>query len=211
MQTTFYDVAADGRMSALRTDAGPSRTDFLYDGRGFLRQAHLTVTPPGDSIRTTPVYSSDGVLMARTEERQWTSATTGGDGEDLVATVSMTDTTQLFYFAGRPVAQLTTGPELLYLTTDHLGTPVLATDSSGAAVWAGGVEPFGATWTAGPDNPDLCPPPPAASAAPPHLPSAACSRKESSSVTRASGRATPSESPTFSRRFTITSTAGINR
>lgn len=155
VQTTFYDVAADSRMNALRTDAGPSRTDFLYDGRGFLRQAHLTVTPSGDSIRTTPVYSSDGVLMARTEERQWTSATTGGDGEDLVATILMTDTTQLFYFGGRPVAQLTTGPELLYLTTDHLGTPVLATDSSGAAVWAGGVEPFGATWTAGPDNPDF--------------------------------------------------------
>ena len=69
--------------------------------------------------------------MARTEERQWTGATTGGDGEDLVATILMTDTTQLFYFAGRPVAQLTTGPELLYLTTDHLGTPVLATDSLG--------------------------------------------------------------------------------
>ena len=158
VQTTFYDVAADNRMSALRTDMGPSRTDFLYDGRGFLREAHLTATgQPNESIRTTPVYSSDGVLMARTEERQWTSATTGGDGEDLVATVSMTDTTQLFYFAGRPVAQLTTGPELLYLTTDHLGTPVLATDSSGAAIWAGGVEPFGATWTAGPDNPDLSP------------------------------------------------------
>ena len=158
VQTTFYDFAADSRMSALRTDTGPSRTDFLYDGRGFLREAHLTATgQPNDSIRTTPVYSSDGVLMARTEERQWTSATTGGDGEDLVATVLMTDTTQLFYFAGRPVAQLTTGPELLYLTTDHLGTPVLATDSSGVAVWAGGVEPFGAIWTAGPDNPDLSP------------------------------------------------------
>jgi RHS repeat-associated protein len=157
LQTTFYDVAADSRMSALRTDTGPSRTDFLYDGRGFLREADLTVTPPGDNIRVTPVYSSDGVLMARTEERQWTSATTGGDGEDLVATVLMADTTQIFYFAGRPVAQLTTGPELLYLTTDHLGTPILATDTTGGAVWAGGVEPFGATWTAGPDNPDVSP------------------------------------------------------
>ncbi len=32
---------------------------------------------------------------------------------------------------------------MTYLTTDHLGTPLLATDTSGATVWTGGVEPFG--------------------------------------------------------------------
>ena len=154
VQTTFNDVAADGRMSALRTNTGPSRTDFLYDGRGFLREAHLTVTGSTDDLRVTPAYNSEGMLMARTEELQWTGSTIGPDGEDeLVGQVS-NETTQVFYFAGRPVAQLTTGPELLYLTTDHLGTPVLAMDGAGAAVWAGGVEPFGQTWTAGPDNPD---------------------------------------------------------
>jgi RHS repeat-associated protein len=92
--------------------------------------------------------------MARTETRQWSGATPGPDGEDQILLQMSTETTQVFYFAGRPVAQLTTGPELLYLTTDHLGTPVLATDSLGTAVWAGGVEPFGETWTAGSDNPD---------------------------------------------------------
>jgi hypothetical protein len=59
--------------------------------------------------------------------------------------------TDVFYFAGRPVAQRTVwvgGPtELLYLTTDHLGTPVLATDAAGGQVWRGGFEPFGATFT----------------------------------------------------------------
>jgi RHS repeat-associated protein len=154
VQTTFYDVAADNRMIALRTDAGPSRTDFLYDGRGFLRQAFLTVVGSSDNLRVLPVYNSEGMLMARTEERQWTGATTGPDGEDQTVTQMSIDTTQLFYFAGRPIAQLTGGSELLYLTTDHLGTPVLATDASGIAIWAGGVEPFGATWTAGSDNTD---------------------------------------------------------
>jgi YD repeat-containing protein len=154
VQTTFYDVAADGRMSTLRTDTGPSRTDFLYDGRGFLRQAFLTAAGSSDNVRATPVYSSDGMLMARTEERQLTGAITGPDGEDQPISMVSSETAQVFYFAGRPVAQLTSGPELLYLTTDHLGTPVLATDSSGATIWAGGVEPFGETWTAGPDNPD---------------------------------------------------------
>lgn len=154
VQTTFYDIAADNRMSALRTDTGPSRTDFLYDGRGFLRQAHLTVAGSSDRIRVTPIYSSEGRLMARTEERQWTGATSGPDGEDQVATEVSSETTQIFYFAGRPLAQLTSGPELLYLVSDHLGTPALATDVAGVPVWAGGVEPFGQTWTSGLDNPD---------------------------------------------------------
>jgi RHS repeat-associated protein len=35
---------------------------------------------------------------------------------------------------------------LLYLTTDHLGTPVLTTDEAGAQVWAGGFEPFGSAY-----------------------------------------------------------------
>ncbi|HWM93497.1 MAG TPA: RHS repeat-associated core domain-containing protein [Thermoanaerobaculia bacterium] len=154
VQTAFYDMAPDGRMKALRTDVGPSRTDFLYDGRGYLREANFTVSGSGDEILVNPVYSSEGVLMARTEAREWTGSTIGPDGEDQVSAQMSTDTTRVFYFAGRPVAQLTTGPELLYLSTDHLGTPVLSTDAAGAVVWAGGVEPFGAPWTAGLDNPD---------------------------------------------------------
>ena len=37
---------------------------------------------------------------------------------------------------------------LTYLTTDPLGTPVLATDASGASTWSGGFEPFGDDWQA---------------------------------------------------------------
>jgi RHS repeat-associated protein len=152
-QTTFHDIAADNRMSALRTSDGPSRTDFLYDGRGYLREADLTVTASGDGIQVTPTYSSSGQLMAREEQRSFTTADVGPDGEDLGVMALSQETTQILYFAGRPVAQLTNG-ELLTLTTDHLGTPILAVDSAGTPVWGGGVEPFGRTWTAGVDNPD---------------------------------------------------------
>src|SRR5690606_17136847 len=34
--------------------------------------------------------------------------------------------------------------DLLWLTTDHLGTPILATNDAGAVRWSGGFEPFGA-------------------------------------------------------------------
>ncbi len=36
-----------------------------------------------------------------------------------------------------------------YLTTDHLGTPLVATDQSGAITWEGGFEPFGTDYQAG--------------------------------------------------------------
>jgi hypothetical protein len=98
-------------------------------------------------VKVTPTYSSEGLLMARREERAWSGSL---DGEDNGWLALNDETTHLFYFAGRPVAQLTDGPELIYLPTDHLGTPVLATNTTGISVWAGGLEPFGRVWTAGP-------------------------------------------------------------
>jgi RHS repeat-associated protein len=58
----------------------------------------------------------------------------------------------LFCFAGRPVAQLETDGAAsvwTYLTADHLGTPILATNAAAAATWNGGFEPFGADWQQG--------------------------------------------------------------
>jgi RHS repeat-associated protein len=155
-QTTLYGIAADGRMSSLGTTApaGPSSTAFRYDGRGFLRDAVVTETgSPTAALAVTPLYSSDGLLLGRGEAREinTTDDETGG------AAVVTSETADLFYFAGRPVAQRTDdgiSAELLFISTDHLGTPALVTDEAGVTVWAGGLEPFGATWTAGEDNPD---------------------------------------------------------
>jgi RHS repeat-associated protein len=70
-----------------------------------------------------PTYSSEGLLYALEE---------GGTFQEV------------FYLAGRPVAQRNSATgELLFLTTDHLGTPVLATDEAALEVWSGGFEPFG--------------------------------------------------------------------
>jgi len=57
----------------------------------------------------------------------------------------------VLYLAGRPVALLTIDiqPTWLYLTTDHFGTPVLATNAAGSVTWSGGFEPFGRDWRAG--------------------------------------------------------------
>ncbi|MFN7963652.1 MAG: RHS domain-containing protein [Thermoanaerobaculia bacterium] len=49
-------------------------------------------------------------------------------------------------FAGRPVAQLTIDGDnetYQWITTDHLGTPIALTNSTGALLWQGGFEPYG--------------------------------------------------------------------
>jgi len=78
-----------------------------------------------------PLYSSGGLLHALLRQPP------GGAPEER---------STVFYLAGRPVAQLLqveTTTAWTYLTTDHLGTPLLATDATGAELWNAAFEPFG--------------------------------------------------------------------
>jgi RHS repeat-associated protein len=121
-----------------RTSVGGGAAAFLYDGRGFLRSATQTA---GGTASVTPLYDSAGLLHALRRQPSPTDPV---------------DTTYVFYFAGRPVAQLEidgTGAETwTYLTTDHLGTPLVATDQTGAITWEGGFRPFGTDYQAGTGN-----------------------------------------------------------
>jgi hypothetical protein len=143
----------EGRLSALSRPAAGASALFTYDGRSFLSQATAPPeeifadgvesgdlacwsqvaggagggtccpTPPPAAPQVIPTYSSEGLLYA---------LESGGTFQEV------------FYLAGRPVAQRDSATsELLFLTTDHLGTPVLATDEAGLEVWSGGFEPFG--------------------------------------------------------------------
>jgi len=158
-----YKYSNQGRLSEIRTDEAnrpPTLTTVLYDGRSFLDTSVLTpflgITPT--TWTTTATYSSEGTLHHRHIDRPKRADQLRTDpavvGDDYVV-----------YFAGRPLAQFSVrtwtlpGEEpqessrVLYLTADHLGTPVLATDESGGVVWRGGFEPFGAdysgAWEAG--------------------------------------------------------------
>jgi RHS repeat-associated protein len=113
---------------------------FVYDGRGFLATATQSPTDCGPSqncgpVQTSATYGSGGVLYVR-------------DRQPLFAATSPPlAQTRVFYFAGRPVAQLDGPPasgHLTFLTVDHLGTPILAT---GYISWIGGFEPFGRDYT----------------------------------------------------------------
>ncbi len=167
-RTSFLDYSAERRLSRLSTSDGPGVTDLAYDGRGFLVRSHLTFAEASDFVNTRPVYTSDGLLLARRFHQQ-TTVGGGEDGGPEIEPVTQ-HTTFLFYFAGRPVAQLrrhdlgAAEDELLFLTTDHLGVPILATDKTGETVWAGGLDPWGAPFVfprpKPPGDDDPVPPPP---------------------------------------------------
>jgi RHS repeat-associated protein len=121
-----FDYDAGGRLEQAVRES--TSTPFTYDGRSYLDQAGSEADATG---ATRPVYSSGGVLHTLTQR-----VTAGDPGE----------THHVFHFDGRPVAQLSieNGAETWrYLTTDHLGTPWVATDAAGAELWHGPFDPFG--------------------------------------------------------------------
>ncbi len=140
----------DRRLATLRSDGLDTAavTDFVYDGRNFLARATASPTSASAAWSTRATYSSDGLLHRRSYEQprlpESPRDTPKVDGEDVV-----------LYFSGRPVAQhsfrreesvagaVSTSIQLVFLTSDALGTPILATDASGTPLWSGGFEPFG--------------------------------------------------------------------
>jgi RHS repeat-associated protein len=111
---------------------------LLVLGRGRRSTGrHLPRPARRPQQRRPPTYSSEGQLhsLARTP-------TSGGT----------TTEHHVFYLSGNPVATLDKDGALrsfTYLLTDHLGTPILASDATGTVAWEGGFEPFGRDWKEG--------------------------------------------------------------
>jgi RHS repeat-associated protein len=157
-----YDDAS--RLARIQR-ASSASASLLYDGRSFLHSSagsqpdttgdgvfcdgfesgDTSAWPSGisgcrEARATRPIYSSEGVLHSLDR-----TANVGASLADRY----------VFYFGSRPVAsmELVDGSATFqYLSVDHLGTPVLATDFAGGSVWAGGFEPFGLDWLAGTPN-----------------------------------------------------------
>jgi len=128
--TVAFGYDDEGRLSEVSRPTAPSvdPVDFLYDGRSFLTQA-------GDLATTGvvyPTYDSRGLLHALRRQ------------EDVAEPERRY---HLLYLAGRPVAQLATESgqpdRWWFLTTDHLGTPLVATDANLGEQWENEFEPFG--------------------------------------------------------------------
>ena len=130
-----FGADAEGRLSGVMRSAASETAPFTYDGRSFLRSAKETA---GGTSSVDPLYDSAGVVHAL--RRQPSPI----DPVELVV---------FFYLAGRPVAQVVIDAAAVetwsYVNTDHLGTPLLATDDAGALTWEGGFEPFGRDYQEG--------------------------------------------------------------
>lgn len=125
---------AERRLVFLRSLPEEEIVSFSYDGRSFLRKA-LGSESACSSEETIPLYDSEGLLHGiEHRDRLGPEASEGRS---------------ILYFAGFPVASLErlgSLSTLTYLTTDHLGTPVFASNDSGSSIWQGGFEPFGKEW-----------------------------------------------------------------
>jgi RHS repeat-associated protein len=135
--TSHLDFIPDaaGKLSRMTEEITHETSTLAFDGRGFLAKARNAVTDCGP-VATTPTYGSEGLLYERQQQNLFTTTTTAQ--------------TRVFYFAGRPIAQLDGAPAsgtLRYLTVDHLGTPILASTGAATASWSGGFEPFGRDFT----------------------------------------------------------------
>ena len=169
----FYDVAGDltfrsrdeeklrfaydsaQGLSQLRNDTlagSQALTQLTYDGRGFLARSVFRPQAGATVEReTSSVYSSDGALHLRAQVRRRGPLSPRNQPEVLSdgyllyfgdRLVGIYDKRTATPVGGSPVSTAS----LLFLTTDHLGAPVLATNQSGAVVWQGGFEPFGQDW-----------------------------------------------------------------
>ena len=161
-------IDAAGRVRRVSRPAGDVMVELSYDGRGFLSQAaefeyalifedgfetgdtSCWSSTVGEGVTTTgtgcfeaagpvtvPLYRSEGRLEMLEKQDDPSSAV---------------DRIYVFYLAGAPVAQLAVpssgGETWTFLTTDHLGAPVFASDISGGETWQGGFEPFGDDYSA---------------------------------------------------------------
>ncbi|MEO1366112.1 MAG: hypothetical protein AAFX50_02960, partial [Acidobacteriota bacterium] len=140
-----YDDA--GRMSLQERASVDASSEFFYDGRSFLRSAFgrepaasgVGIFCDGFESGDTSAWDTPGGISSCLENLQT------GPLYDSAGLLHSVDATRVLYFAGRPVAQFETEP--LYLTTDHLGTPIQATNELADVSWEGGFEPFGADYS----------------------------------------------------------------
>jgi RHS repeat-associated protein len=122
----------EGRLAGLERIGNTA--SMRYDGRSFLECVEADRT----GNFTEPTYSSEGILFSLYGSQDG-GVTTGRR--------------HALYFADRPIGTLevpSSGNETLtFLSTDHLGTPFVATDENGMGIWSGGFEPFGRDWRDG--------------------------------------------------------------
>jgi RHS repeat-associated protein len=100
-------------------------------GSGGLRPSRVSALVLDPGSRRYSFYSPEMNLLAESE---------------LTTAAAPAILYEYVWFNGHPVAQLDGGTLAHWTFTDHLGTPLLQTDSAGAVFWRAEYEPFGSVF-----------------------------------------------------------------
>jgi uncharacterized protein RhaS with RHS repeats len=138
-RSVSYDAA--GNETAVGTgNFTYSPRNYLSDGEGF------SYKYDGRGVRTVTVGSSGMLATKRPRRYHFYSPELNLLSETFLSTATVPlIQTDYVWFAGQPVGQIDYGffNTLSWSFTDHLGTPFIQTDSSGAVVWRAEYEPYG--------------------------------------------------------------------
>jgi RHS repeat-associated protein len=117
-----------------RSTTTPTYLDYVYDGAGVRTRTHNTPRLLADaSWKQYSFYNPGKNLLSRLD-----FTTSSG-------TTTLTKRTEFVWFGGRPIAQFTNGDlsTRRFTATDHLGTPIIQTDTTGTIVWRAEYDPYG--------------------------------------------------------------------
>src|SRR6266542_2705960 len=117
----------------------PHEVAYAYDGRGVrVVRAENPSNGGGTVARRSYVYTRELQLLSVTREdgmNVWGGNPPSSFGNNVDE--------EIVWFGSRPVAQIAPAGATRYTFADHLGTPLLQTDSTGTIIWRVEYEPFG--------------------------------------------------------------------
>jgi RHS repeat-associated protein len=139
---TYRYNAAERLIEVSQSTTGGSTTSTTYRYDPFGRRISKTHSQGASTSTTYFVYNDTGLMAELNEQGQMTKAY-GFNPQAAQAGLWSTDPLWQAEVSNNSLKDPAT--QTHYLHTDHLGTPVLATDKTGQATWKGISEAFGQT------------------------------------------------------------------
>jgi RHS repeat-associated protein len=143
---TTVNTNADGNITSIPPANSNSLATFAYS------VANRLASVTGSPLAATFVYDWAGQRFSKTNNGSSPITYSYMQGGTLIAENHNGHVTDYIYADGRPIADLQPGQtptadQVSYIVADRLGTPQLASNSSGATVWSTTYQPFGTTGT----------------------------------------------------------------